>query len=398
MSVISGCKWARTFEWIWIVAWIIASIWQRNAEAQYGFGTPAYATQTAYAWGNPYVSSAAQLPAWGQTAVPPTTSFWQGWQLGAIIQNTSNGVLILQVQPSSVAERSGLRAGDVILSVGGTQVGYVNGRINDVILEANRHVGAYGRVPMLVLDSYSRQPKTLELDLTNSLITSSGTVSGRIFIDGLFMNYGNGVIKVEITNLTRPYLSASGGVTYVPAFGNGPFNYQIFCDSRFASPQDRNRITATLYDVSQRILATSSADINSPVLGTKNIDLRLQSSAVQPAAYTTSYGNYFLGQDVVYEAFRKYVHRNPSASESQAWQQQLAAGAMSIDEMKAQIISGPAFYDRAGNNPERFIQLMLESAGSGPAAPDQLLYWRNRYSELNGDRLQLAREFVPGRG
>lgn len=376
-----------------------------KAHAQYGFlPTPTFGNGYGNAWGNYYSSNAIQVPYWnsGWNTTPtysyPWNNNWQGWQLGAVIQNTPSGVLVQQVAPGGVADRSGLKPGDVIVSVAGTQVGYTNGRVVDLIYEINRRVNANGSVRLTVLDSAIRQLRTIDLNISQRPNTS-GIVSGRVFVDFNNMAYGNNTIKVELLNTSRPYLNASGGNTYVQAYGSGPFPFSIYTNPSYLNPSDRYRLVATLYDVNRQVVAYSTLDIGAPIAGnTANYDLRLQPAQASVPNYAASYGYYYPSQNVVYDAFRQYLNRDPSASEAQAWQQQLAYGSSNTTEMKAEIIASPAFYDRVGNNPDQFIKLMIESTTRAAASLERVQYWRSRLDAFGGDRLNVAREYIQSAG
>jgi len=110
-----------------------------------------------------------QLPQWtsGPSVIQPIAPTWQTWQLGAYLVNTANGVLIQQVVPGGIAANSGLKAGDVVVSVAGYQVGYVNGRAVDLVYEISRRVDAYGRVRLVVFDAFTRQLNRYDNDQRN---------------------------------------------------------------------------------------------------------------------------------------------------------------------------------------------------------------------------------------
>ncbi|MFN8741378.1 MAG: PDZ domain-containing protein [Pirellula sp.] len=152
-----------------------------------------------------------QVPAWNGYSNGGGTfgTGLQSWQLGAVTLNSANGVLVQQVVPGSIADRAVLRSGDLIVSVAGSQVGFTGGRLVDLIYEINRRVDANGQVRLTVLDAVSRQLRTKTLSITPQH-PSSGAVTGRVFMDRANGWSGNYTLKVELLNVSRPYLSASG--------------------------------------------------------------------------------------------------------------------------------------------------------------------------------------------
>lgn len=75
---------------------------------------------------------------------------------------------------------------------------------------------------MELLESTSRQLRTYSLNIAQRP-ASNFIVSGRLFVGSGVLSYGNNTIKVELLNVTRPYMTASGGSTDVQAYGAGPF-------------------------------------------------------------------------------------------------------------------------------------------------------------------------------
>ncbi len=156
---------------------------------------------------------------------------------------------------------------------------------------------------------------------------------------------------------------------------------------------------ASLYDANRQVIAYGTLDIVSPASAPGAVyDLRLSPTASSLPSYLPSYGSYYPNQNLVNDAFRRYLNREPSVSELQAWLQQLATNSISLQEMKAEILASPSFYDRVGNNPDQFIRLMIESSSQFIAPLDAIQFWRVRLDQLNGDRLTLAREYVQSLG
>ncbi|MFM7137621.1 MAG: PDZ domain-containing protein [Planctomycetota bacterium] len=95
----------------------------------------------------------AVIPAGGETRyLPPSPPRPGTYRLGINVQNTPTGVLVVGVAPGSVAQTTGIEAGDTLVTVGGYQVGYVGDRLFDVGDELARRVDAAGGVTVLVRD------------------------------------------------------------------------------------------------------------------------------------------------------------------------------------------------------------------------------------------------------
>lgn len=72
------------------------------------------------------------------------------WRLGVEVQNTEAGVLVVGVYPNTAAQRQGIEVGDVLVAIGGYQVGYVGGVLYDISDEFTLRADRFGRVDMLV--------------------------------------------------------------------------------------------------------------------------------------------------------------------------------------------------------------------------------------------------------
>jgi uncharacterized lipoprotein YbaY len=369
-----------------------------SLRAQYGFGT-SYAPMAGYygnEWGNYYSGSLLQVPQWigGTGMIQPVAATSQNWQLGAYLMNTANGVMIQQVVPGGLAALSGLKAGDIVVSVAGVQVGYLNGRTVDLVQEMTRRADMYGRVRLVVLDSISRQLNNVDVVIAQQPQFASSIVGEVSFDRGVYLST-YGTLKVELQNASRPFMQVAGGSDYKQTYGNGPFLYSIRYNPQYIIPTDRYRLVATLYDTNRMVIAYAAQDIAAPIPGTQSAyNLRLQAPSLYGTGGVNTVAYYPPDMSAMSQIFRQYLGREASLSESQAWSSQLASGALSMSEMKAELLASPAFYDRAGNNPDLFIQRMIETVTGQPARFDQIQNWRVRLSAYGGMRLPVAREFL----
>jgi S1-C subfamily serine protease len=87
------------------------------------------------------------------------------WKLGVWAYNTSSGVVITRVAPSSAAAREGLEPGDRIVSVGGYQVGYVGELLYPLGFELRRQADASGQVLLLVQNVRNEELVNLTVEL-----------------------------------------------------------------------------------------------------------------------------------------------------------------------------------------------------------------------------------------
>lgn len=95
------------------------------------------------------------------------------WTLGITATDTETGVRINRVMPRSAADRAGLERGDLIVTVNGYQVGFVQGRLYDLPTELERRADRRGRVRLLVQNRRDGQLQNLDVRL------DSGSGAGR---------------------------------------------------------------------------------------------------------------------------------------------------------------------------------------------------------------------------
>ncbi|MFN9917805.1 MAG: PDZ domain-containing protein, partial [Pirellulaceae bacterium] len=281
------------------------------------------------------MGAATQPSSWNRIPGYNTTNnaYQPPRQLGVYMQNTPNGVIVGQITPGSVAERAGLKVGDLIVSVAGIQGGIVNGRVVDVMYVINTNLDYFGRVSALVFDGSTRVAKSLVFDFSTNT-TAITAVNGQVALEGGFPAYRSGTIKVDLVNLTRPYLTASGGNTYVQVNGTGPFAFSIPYDVRLNSQADQYRLVATYFDSNRQMISSSSLDIGvlNPAVP-NSYSLRLLATPAS-APYSSAYGVYSPNPNMINDAFRQYLGREPSISESQAWTQQISTMNLSEKDVK----------------------------------------------------------------
>lgn len=101
------------------------------------------------------------------------------WKLGVYSKDTSTGVQIVQVVQNGAAQRAGLEKDDIVLSVNGFQVGYVNGTLYDCGTEFERLADKNGWVNILVFDNRTRSLTNLPVQLDSRLLRLGGTLTWR---------------------------------------------------------------------------------------------------------------------------------------------------------------------------------------------------------------------------
>ena len=315
------------------------------------------------------------------------------WTLGVALDNLDTGAIVRQTTAGSPAQRAGLEQGDIIVAIGGSQVGLVEGRLNDVGEQIRRSADMNGRVRALVLNARTSRLQNIEINLDSA---STGVIGIAQTSDRANLPFGS-LLKIRLENASRPFAEVSGGETLVQIYGPGPYNFEMHYDPRYIYPGDQYRLNASITDATGRMMYALPQPLNVPPTGLpSNLRLDLQSlrdlqvnngsGGVIQASYPGDLNQLNL-------VFQQLLGRVPSAKEQVAWSSYLMQG-NSMNDLKAKLLGSANFYDRVGNNPTVFIQSMIQVLKGKPATNEEIVAWSNRLQQYQGQREELVREFM----
>ncbi len=314
------------------------------------------------------------------------------WTLGVALDNLDTGAIVRQVSNGSPAQRAGLEQGDLIITMGGAQVGLVNGRLNDVGEQIRRSADANGLVRALVLDARTMRLQNIDINLDSASVGIAGIAQTR---DRFNLPYGS-ILKVRLENASRQFAEVSGGETQIQVYGPGPYSFQMNYDPRYINPNDQYRLNATITDANGQPIYALRQSVPMPVGGFPT-NLRLDLESIRDLQMSNAGGvvqaSYPGDPSIINQVFQELLGKIPSAKEQVAWSAYLAQG-NSLNDLKAKIISSPNYYDRMGNNPSVFVQSMIQALKRQPASSQEVVAWTNRLQQFNGDREALVREFI----
>jgi uncharacterized lipoprotein YbaY len=312
------------------------------------------------------------------------------WSLGAYIRNLDVGVQISDLVAGGSAEKLGLERNDVIVSVGGYQVGYVGNRLYDVTDEIRKRVDQQtGKVVALVLDSRDRELKNVTLDLN----AAESAIGGMITLRDNASLPTDTVMEVQIRNLTKPYQEVNGGRSLSRVSGIGPFSYTIRFDPTYIDSRDQYQLMATV-SVNGQPTYFASQPIPAPATGrVTNVPMTIDRIGVVLASGSTpTQVGYPPDQNAVRQLFVQFLGREPMQNEMQAWLEFLSKG-RSLDEARVSLLASPQFYELALNDPSRFIQRLYQVSGR-QATQQDIQRWVARLQQFQGVRSLVAKEFL----
>ena len=314
------------------------------------------------------------------------TTELQKWRLGIYPENTDTGVRIGEVIRGSAAERGGLEVNDRIVSIGGYQVGYVNGTLYDVGAEFERHADRNGWVRILVQNNRdgNLMNMPLQLESRNESITGSITYRDRSALPR------DAVATVELREVLRADLQpiTIGRQTISPV-SSVPISFSMEYDPSEIDSRRSYVIDANITSGGRQIYAMRQS---APIFnGRSHKDVQL---LVESTARVTSPGldrNSQLDQIALW--FREYLRREPRSQELYVWESHLARGG-SLSDVQLQILSTPEFYYQSDANDETYIRRMFQLVVGRQPSRQEVYDWNRRLQDYNRMRPELAREFL----
>ena len=323
---------------------------------------------------------ATATPAWNQQV--------DAWRLGVAIENMETGVRLTDVERGMPADRAGLKRDDVVISVGGYQVGYVDGALFDLGDEMRRRADAQGRVTMLAFDARNRQLRSQAVMLAPQA-TASG-VRGQVLCRERISFSSQAVLTVRLRDVTYPtWQNVVVGQQQFTNPTNPPIAFSIAVDPSTIYADHRYAVDAWLADRGQVIVQTAAPVPVNPLTNTSLLQVNL----VRP---TGSAGgtNYFASQlDQINQWYRQYLLRDATSQELAAWQAHLQAG-RGVQEVQAYLLSSTEYFDRVGNQSGRYLTELYRNLYGRAPTQAELAQFQSQYQQYGGVRTQFVQDVL----
>lgn len=324
----------------------------------------------------------------------------QDWKLGVTADNTETGVVIRQITPGSAANRARLEVSDVIIAVGGYQVGLIDGGLFDLGEELRRRADNQGNVTLLVQDHRNGLLASVRVPLDGNQNTLRGDL---IYRERLALP-SDAVVNVVLENLTRPFYTVRNGQVAFRASNQPLIPFEILYDPNYIQPQDTYQVRATVTSGGRTILETrqparvltqgnpSQVQLAlSPINQTPSFPTNSSLVATNSPVITAGYPNMNFVQDQLVQVYRQYLGRDPWPSELAAWA--LTPGSASrISNVPIEIMGSQEYYDKVGLSDQKwFTQVFQNILGRAPSA-QELDLWMRRFTDLRESRTELLRQ------
>ena len=299
--------------------------------------------------------------------------------LGIMAKNTPTGVEVVSVNPGSVAQASGLQAGDTIINVAGYQVGMVGDRLYDVGDEVAKHVNAAGQVPLLVRNGRTGGLVTIPAQFG----TASRAINGVLNAPQGLQVPPTSVITVRLLDVTEPqWRDAALTQGQLPAARGFPVSYRL--DPPPATPQHRYAIDARVEDAGRVLLQTTSPVTLASLDHEQRVDLTLAGQAAPaPTAVVPS--------AQIQQWIQTYLGRPPRPYETEVWLADLQQG-KSLADVQAGILSSSEYFERQRSNRDLYVTDVFRQLYGVPPTPAQLADLQARYDRAQGVRLPFVQQ------
>ncbi|MCA9125801.1 MAG: YbaY family lipoprotein, partial [Planctomycetales bacterium] len=311
------------------------------------------------------------------------------WRLGVVGANTETGVLVQTVDSRSAAGVANIEPGDLIVNVGGYQVGLVDGRAYDMDEEVNRQADTNGMVSIVVQDHRTGRLASVRLQLKGSDDFVRGTIQYR----GRSLP-ADAIVTVNIENRSRPHYQVLQKNNRFLARGTGgDIPFEVAYDPSYIEAQDIYEIRATITSSGRTIFDTAKPQRVITRGNPKQAILQLVSledvaSTPFPSGTTAiqaGYPNYNQVADQISTLYQRYLGRRPESLELIAWQSEQDLASV-MKRVPITLMASQEFFDRVGNNSTVWIQsVFTEIVGKQPSQ-QELEGWLTRYAQLRNSR------------
>jgi uncharacterized lipoprotein YbaY len=297
-------------------------------------------------------------------------------------RNTANGVEVVNVNPGSVAQASGLQAGDTIINVAGYQVGMVEDRLYDVGDEVARHLNASGQVPLLVRNGRTGALVTMPAQFG----TASRAISGVLNAPQGLQVPSTAVITVRLLDVTEPqWRDVALTQGQLPAARGFPVSYRL--DPPVPTAGHRYAVDARVEDGGRLLLQTATPVPLAALDREQRVDLALVQAAAPPTAVSV------VPSAQIQQWIQTYLGRPPRPYETEVWLADLQQG-KSLADVQAGILSSSEYFERQRSSRDVYVAEVFRQLYGTPPTPAQLADMQRRYDSVQGVRLQFVQQLL----
>lgn len=312
------------------------------------------------------------------------------WRIGVYSQDTNYGVKILRVVTGSPAERAGLEAEDVIVTVGGYQVGLVNGVQYDCGYEFENRCDPEGKVVLLVRDHRNGNLVNLPIQLESRLQKISGEVAYRNRI-GL---PADAVATVELREVRVDTPPITIGRQSIEEIRRIPIPFTIEYDPLDVDTRRQYVIHAAIQSGNRVLYSTQQQyAVN---LGTPNQTVSVAVEAAPQNTQTAASDRLTEIERQIVQWFKDYLGRDPQPHELPLWTAQVTERGRSMADVQAELLTNEQVFNLCDRDKARYIQFLSQQIAGKSPTQEELEYWLWKFDQSGERRLDIARAFQAG--
>ncbi|MEZ6137695.1 MAG: YbaY family lipoprotein [Pirellulaceae bacterium] len=298
------------------------------------------------------------------------------WRLGVRGSHTETGFIVSEVAPNSAAQKARIERDDVIIAVGGYQVGMVASRLYDLTEEINRRADSAGVTSLLIQDHISGRLASIRVQLDGNDNSLAGTLE---FRDRTPLP-SDAVVTVQIENVTRPYYLVKDGLTSLRPIAGAANPFEIAYDPRYIDAQDTYRVVAFVSSGGRMIMQARPQEVltkgrpSQARLVLEPIVNQTVSTGTGSGVVKAGYPNFNALDDRITQVFRDYLGRAPTALELSAWRRAPSIETR-LDTMPLELMAGQEYFDLAGNNNIVWLRTVFRVIIKREPSDDELAKW-----------------------
>ncbi len=311
------------------------------------------------------------------------------WKLGVYSQDTQTGVQIIRVQPASAAERAGLEPNDLIIAVGGYQVGFVNGQQYDCGAEFERRADSLGRVMLLVQDGRSKSVVNLPVTLESRL----ERINGQITLRSRASLPADAIVMIELREMIRqdtpPVTIAQHRIDTIR---QQPIPFELEFDPMDIDPRRTYLVRAAI--VSQGRTLYSSSDTY-PVLTNgrpKTVAVAVDPLGAGHPQQLADTRQAEIEQQII-KWYRDYLGRDPYPNEMPVWKNMVTDRGRSMFDVQADILATDGVWTMCDRDKAQYVTLLHQKLLGRAPTQEELDYWTYRFDQ-SGLRRNISSEFL----
>ena len=321
----------------------------------------------------------------GARYLPPSPVQPGRYVLGINVRNTATGVEVVSVNPGGAGQRSGIEAGDVIVTVAGFQVGYVGDRLYDLGDEIARRIDGAGRVVLLVRNR--RTGGLVAVPMQFGAATSRA-VTGRLFVQPPLVLPATALVTIRLLDVTQPQWRDVAVVQGQAAVGSFPVPYRI--DLPLLPPQHRYAVDARVEDRGRVLAQTQAPTLLAAVDHDQQID---QTLTVVGAGPGVGGAVGLPPAEQIQGWIQTYLGRPPRPFETEIWLATLQRG-KSLTDVQAGLLSSSELFERQGRSRDLYVAEVFRLLYGQPPTTAQLADLRGRYDRAFGVRQRFVEDLL----